>query len=652
MPVKVGVYICHCGINIAATVDVEEVARFASTLPHVVVARHYMYMCSDPGQELIKQDIREYGLNRVVVASCSPRMHEPTFRSVVQEVGVNPYQFEMANIREQCSWVHVDIGAATEKAKDLVAAAVAKAIRLEPLEEREVEVTPAALVIGGGIAGMKAALDIADAGFKAYLVEREPALGGRMAQLHRTFPHLDDARQLLQETMNAVISHPNIQVFTNAEVQEIAGYVGNFEVLIRQRPRYVDAARCTSCGKCAEACVLAGQIENEFDQGLSRRAAIYLPYQGAVPDAYVVDPDHCLYLVEGSCQPGPPCVTACPEDALDFTQSWQTAEVKAGAIIVATGYDPFDAALKPEYGFGQYPNVITGLQLERLAAPDGPTGGEIRVNGKTPEHVVFIHCVGSRDRTVGNPYCSRICCLYTAKQAALVKDKLPQARVTVLYMDVRTFIKEGEEFYDEVRRKGVLYRRASPSEIYRRGDKLIVRAEDTLLGEPVEIEADLVVLATGLVPREGAEKIAGLLKLARSSDGFFAEAHPKLRPVDTASDGVFLAGACQGPKDIADTVAQAKAAASSALIPLSLGRVKVEATVSEVDPEICSGCGLCEANCAYGALQMHPWKRVMTVNPVLCKGCGACATACPSGAIILHHFTHDQTLAMIEALVA
>lgn len=653
MPVRIGVYICHCGINIAATVDVEEVVRFAQTLPNVVVARHYTYMCSDPGQALIKQDIEEYGLNRVVVASCSPRMHEPTFRSVVAEKGVNPYQFEMANIREQNSWVHSDIRAATQKAKELVAAAVAKVALLEPLEEREVEITPAALVIGGGIAGLTAALNIAEAGYKVYLVEKEPTIGGRMAQLYRTFPAMEDARQLLAERIRQVGSSPNIEVLTSSTLKEIEGYIGNFKATILRRPRYVRADRCTACGKCAEACVLAGKVPDEFNAGLSYRAAIYLPFAGAYPPVYTVDPQHCLYLKEGKCGEGdtPPCVAACPEGAVDFSQKEEELKREFGVIIVATGFDIFNAHLKPELGYGRYPNVITALEFERLASPDGPTGGEIVINGKKPQSVVFIHCVGSRDKTVGNPYCSRICCMFTAKQALLAREKLPDARVTVFYMDVRSFTKGGEEFYDRVRGEGVIYRRGSVSEIYRKGDKLIVRADDTLLGRPVEVEADLVVLATGLVPRKETEEVALLLKLARSADGFLAEAHPKLRPVDTASDGIFLAGACQGPKDIADTVAQARAAASSALTYLMQGKARVEAVTSKVDPEICSGCGLCEATCAFGALKLDPNRRVMTVNAVLCKGCGACAVACPSKAIQLSHFTPAQTMAMVEALV-
>lgn len=555
---RIGVYICQCGINIAASVDVPRVTEFAAGLPGVVVARDYTYMCSDPGQALIKQDIADLGLNRVVVASCSPRMHEATFRATVAEAGLNPYCFEMANIREQCSWVHPGEGETTRKAMQLVAAAAAKAARLQPLEARQATITPAALVIGGGIAGMQAALDIARAGFEVTLVEKDSRLGGHAAHLHLTFPTMEPAGELVAALSEGVTSHARITVLTGATVEAVDGFVGNFRATVRQ--------------------------------------------------------------------------------------NGQTVEAAAGAILVASGFEVFDAQRKPELGYGVYPGVITTLEFERLAAD------ELRINGQEPKRVVFIQCVGSRDQSAGNPYCSRACCMVTAKQAQLVRQRLPEAQITVFYMDVRAFGKGFEEFYDDVREQGVIYRRGNPSEVIQRSDRLVVRAEDTLLGELAEVEADLVVLAVGMVPRQDTGDLARLLKLSRSADGFFMEAHPKLRPVDTAMAGVFLAGCCQGPKDITDTITQARAAASAALIPLMCGQVQVEAATSFIEEELCSGCGQCAQVCAFSALSLHPVRGIMTANPVLCQGCGACATACPSGAINVHHFTFEQVMAQIEVL--
>jgi heterodisulfide reductase subunit A len=590
---RIGVYICHCGVNISATVDVEQVAEFAATLSNVVVARDYLYMCSDPGQGLIQQDIEEHGLNRVVVASCSPRMHEPTFQGAAQQVGLNPYLVEMANIREQCSWVHSDREQATEKAKALVASVVAKAAHLEPLEEREVGVTPGAVVIGGGVAGMMAALDVADAGFPVYLVEKSDHLGGRVAELNRLFPNLEGAADLLKPLIERVEGHPDVTVFLNTVVTGVEGYVGNFEVQVSPLTQPLPPG-----GEGKDVGPLAPGGEGEE--------------RGALP----------------------------PGDS----SSGSTLEV--GSIIVATGYQIFDPHRKPELGYGQYPQVITSLEMEQRLAD-----GDVTVDGRTPKSVAFIQCVGSRDVQVGNPYCSRVCCMYTAKQSRLVRELLPEADVTVFFMDVRTFGKGAEEFYDETRMKGVLYRRGNVSEIIRRGDRVVLVGEDTLQGRPFEFEADLVVLAVGMESQPDVGELSTLLKLPRSSDGFFLELHPKLRPVDTAVDGVFLAGCCQGPKDIPDTIAQAKAAASSALIPLLRGTVLAESATAVVDPEMCAGCGMCVEVCPFGAPSLDPLWGVSRINDVLCKGCGTCAAACPSKAICLHHFTPEQILAQVDALV-
>ena len=633
---KIGVYICHCGLNIANTVDVEAVREFAKTLPNVVAARNYTYMCSDPGQALITNDIKELGLTHVVVASCSPRMHEPTFRATIQKAGLNPYVLEMANIREQCSWVHVDKQFATLKAMDLVASAVAKVAWLVPLQEREVGVSQAALVIGGGVAGMQAALDIADAGFQAYLVEKQPCLGGRAAQLNATFPTMEHVSDLLAPMLKRVTEHPNLRVLTNADLSKVDGYVGNFRATIRQHPMFVDMAKCDACGKCVDVCPVT--VPDTFDANLTTHHAIYRT-RG---EKFTIDALACRYVQDHVCMSEPRCVAACAQNAIDFSRSETTSEINIGAIIVATGASPFDATKKPELGFGAYPNVITSLQFERLAAqPEGVP------NAKS---VVFISCVGSRDETTGNTYCSRICCMVNAKQARLVKEKFPDAKVTVFYADVRAFGKGHEEFYDMVRKEGVRYRRGYVSEVYRRGEKVIVRAEDTLLQKPIELEADLVVLGIGLTPRGETDEVANLLSLPRSGDGFLLEIHPKLRPVETAVDGVFLAGTCQGPKDIVDTIAQARAAASSALAPLCRGKVKIESATASVNEEVCAGCGICVATCPYGAPALNARTGKVRVNAVLCKGCGSCEAACPSKAIQVMQFTPRQVLSQVAAL--
>jgi len=649
--IRTGVYICHCGVNIAATVDVKAVAEFAKGLPCVVVVRDYQYMCSDPGQELIKSDIKEYGLTRVVVASCSPRMHEPTFRNACADAGLNPYCFEMANIREQCAWVHLK--GATEKAKDLVASAVAKAALLEPLERKKVGVIPRALVIGGGIAGIYAALEIADKGFETYLVEKEPSIGGHMAQLDKTFPTLDCSACILSPKMVEAERHKNVQLFTYSEVKEVNGYIGNYEVKIRKKPRYVDEHKCTGCGECANACVLRGRIPNEFDAGLGKRGAIYVPFPQAVPLAYTVDAERCIYITKGKCGKSPACKEACPADAIDFEQHEEEVEVEVGTIVVATGYELLDPAERPAYGY-KYDEVLTGLEFERLSVASGPTRGKIIINGKEPKEVVFISCVGSRSRKEGEcEYCSRVCCMYIAKQAHLVRDKIPDARVRIIYNDMRAYGKGFEEFYNRVKKEGEEYIRKELEdevEVIKRSeedDKVIVRTISE--SEKIEIEADLVVLANAIVPRKDAGELAKILKITRSADGFFLEAHPKLRPLDTFTDGIFIAGCCQSPKDIPDSVAQAVGAAIRASIPLMRGEVEIEPLVASVNENICVGCGTCEAICPFDALSLEAG--VMRVNEVVCKGCGSCGSACPSGAISMRHFKDEQIYAQIEAMI-
>ncbi len=642
---RIGVYVCHCGINIASVVDVTAVRDYALTLPDVVLAKDYQYMCSDPGQEMVREDIVEHRLDRVVIAACSPRMHEGTFRKVMEKGGINAYYFEEANIREQCSWVHSDREIATEKAMELVAAAVSRVHLQEALQEKEAAVIPAALVIGGGIAGLTAAKDLADAGFNVTLLEREPVLGGHVAKWTATFPHMATASEFLAPLIDAVTRHENVETLTSATLTDLEGFVGNYRATVTLTPRRVDVSACSRCGKCVEACPV--EVPDEGTWGLTQRKAIVLPPPPHAPEAAYIDPTACRHVTEGDCDA---CVPACPEKAISLEVEREEKIVEAGVIIVATGYTLFDPARKPELNYGKIPTVITGPQLERLLNVNDPTKGELILNGDKPQRMTFIHCVGSRDHTVNHPYCSRVCCMFTAKQARLVKERYPEIRVRVCYMDMRTFCRGCEEFYNEVQRQRIYYTRGMVSEVFPKNGKPVVRFEDTFLEEMMEEPTDWVVLAVGMEPAEGTEELQNLLKLSRSADGFFLEAHPKLRPVDTDTDGIFLAGCCQGPKDIADTVSSAHAAASRAAIPLFAGKVAIAPIVAEVDTEVCAGCALCEQVCVYGALKLDERKKKMTVNEAVCKGCGACSATCPSSAIKLRNFKNNQLLAQIDAL--
>ena len=650
---RIGVYICDCGLNIAATVDTKKVTEHASQLPHVVLAKNYKYMCSDPGQSLIKDDIKEHDLNRVVVASCSPRMHEPTFRAAVAEAGMNPFLFEMANIREHCSWIHKDMEAGTEKAKRLVELSVARAALLESLDTTEVGVTQAALVIGAGVSGMRAAKDIAARGFPVYLVEREPYMGGQAAWFSKVFPLRrceedcvgDCPPCLLVPEFKEVLENPNIHLFLNSEVVNLDGYVGNFRATIRRRPAYVDAERCVLCGKCTDVCPVS--VPNEKNLGMDERKAIYLPSAATVPQSYVLDGANCGHFTRGQCSSSPLCVQACKFDAIDLNEGEETTEVDLGAVVVATGFEHFDPSGKSELSC-EHSRVITAQQFERLSSHLGPTGGEIVIDGVKPERVAFISCVGSREKD-GNEYCSRVCCMYTAKQAHSVWRKLPDAKVAVYFTDVRTFGKGHEEFYARVLDEGVEYRHREldyPLEVAINDDNITVKSDGH-----EDFPADLVVLATGLVPRADATEVSRLLNLSLSGDGFFMEAHPKLRPIDTFTDGIFLAGCSQGPKDIVDSMAQSSGAAARACGILSKETLGLGAETAFSD-ETCIGCGTCVEVCQFSAVALEEVDEELRaiVNDALCKGCGTCIAACPSGAMQQRHYTDRQILAMIEAL--
>jgi heterodisulfide reductase subunit A len=649
MKQKIGVYICHCGTNIAAAVDCEELARFAGTLPGVMVARDYRYLCSDPGQDLIKNDIRDLSIDRVVVAACSPRMHEVTFRNAVSSEGLNPYFLNIANIREQCSWVHKDREKATDKAKQILRAAVARVLRQEALTARKVEIKPSALVMGAGIAGIQAALTMANEGMKVSLIERAPYIGGHMAQLDKTFPTLDCASCIFTPKTVEVARNKNVELFVCSEVVEVKGHVGNFKVAIRRQPTYVDHNRCTGCGDCVEACVLKKGVPSEFEESMARRRAIYIAFPQAVPLKAVVDKESCLFLGKGKCKKS--CVEACKAGAIDFEQKEEVIEREVGSIIIATGFDLYDPHALPQYGYGVCENVITNLQFERLASPSGPTQGEVLLkDGTVPKGIAFLHCIGSRDENA-NLYCSRICCMASMKQAHLAKEKTG-AEIYEFYIDINAFGKGYQEFYKMVRDEGIYFIRGKGSEIFKREGRVVVAAEDTLLGTPLEISVDMVVLGAGLTARYDAEKVAHVFGISQSADRFFMEAHPKLRPVSTNVDGIFLAGCCQGPKDIPDTVAQGSAAAAEAISLSNQGEIEVEPTTATIDPDLCAGCKLCIEICPYSAIDFLDAKGISVVNEALCKGCGACTAICPSKAARQNHFTQDQVLSEVEGLVA
>jgi heterodisulfide reductase subunit A len=650
---RVGVFVCDCGLNIAGSVDCAKVTEYAATLPDVVFAGEQKYTCSDPGQQLIQDKIKEFGLNRVVVASCSPRLHEPTFRGAVEKAGLNRYLFEMANIREHCSWIHLyDREGGTEKAKDIVRMAVAKARLLEPQEETKVPVTQAALVIGGGVAGIQAALDLADSGFRVHLVEKEPSIGGRMAQIDKTFPTMDCSICILAPKMSEAGKHPNITLHTYSEVLGIEGYIGNFKAKILHKARYV-TKDCTACGDCAKVCEQLAP--NEFDMGLATRKGIYIPFAQAVPSRYVIDVATCLGTQPIACGK---CLEKCERKAIDLEMRDEVVEVDVGTVVVATGIDVFDAMRVPEYHYGEYPDVITTMEFERLVNAGGPTGGHlVRPSSMgTPKSIAFIQCVGSRSLKSGNPFCSNVCCMNTIKDSLLIREHYGHdVKIDVYYMDIRAFGKGFEDLYNRAKGEGVRFIRGIPAAIKEvpGGHDLRIVVEDTSLGRVLTKEYEMVILSVGIEARHDAEEVQRLLTLSRTGDGFFLEAHPKLKPVDAPTKGVFLCGCAEGPKDIKDSVTQASAAAARAGILMHAGEVTVEAITARVDEEACTACGACAKVCPYHAITVDMEKHTPAhVIEAACAGCGTCAAECPFGAITQRHFTDEEVEAQIDAATA
>jgi len=646
---RVGVFICHCGVNIAGTVDVKKVVEELSNYKGVVLATDYVYMCSDPGQNLIREKIKEHRLESVVVACCSPTLHENTFRKTVSREGLNPYQCEIANIREQCSWVHRDREKATKKAIKIVKSMVEKVLLDESLEPISVPITKRVLVIGGGISGIQAALDVANSGYEVVLVEKSPSIGGHMIQLSETFPTLDCSQCILTPKMVEVSQHPKIKLFAYSEVKEVSGYVGNFTVKILKKPRYVKEDVCTLCDECSKVCPVA--VPNEFDRGLTERRAIYIPFPQAIPATYTLDIDSCAGLLPIACGK---CLDVCEPGAIDYDMKPEIVEEKVGAIIIATGYELYPKEKMAEYGYGRYPDVLDGLQFERLLSASGPTGGEVRrpSDHKVPKEVVFIQCAGSRDPELHMPYCSKICCMYTAKHAMLYKHRVPDGQAYIFYIDIRSGGKGYEEFVQRaVEEDGVLYLRGKVSKVFEENGKLVVWGVDTLSGKDIQVKADLVVLAMAMRPSNDIDELLKVLKIPSDEHGFLSEAHPKLRPVESVSAGIFLAGCAQAPKDIPEAVAQASGAASKAVALFSEDRLYHDPLVVEVEEELCSGCKLCIPVCPYNAREYDEAAGIVRVNEVLCEGCGACASACPSGVTQQRNFTDQQIYSMVKAIL-
>ncbi|MBQ4575653.1 MAG: CoB--CoM heterodisulfide reductase iron-sulfur subunit A family protein [Clostridia bacterium] len=660
---RIGVFVCHCGTNIAGTVDVKAVAEALKSEPGVVVSREYQYMCSQAGQDLIREDIRENKLTGIVVCSCSPRMHEATFRKTAASAGINPYMVEIANIREQVSWVHKDMAQGTEKAIILGRAAIAKVNLNTPLTPGETPVTKRALVIGGGIAGIQTALDIADAGFEVDIVEKQPTIGGKMAQLDKTFPTLDCAACILTPKMVDVAQHEKIRIFSYSEVESIGGFVGNFEVTIRKKARYVKEEICTGCGLCTEMCPQK-KVPNEFNLGMDNRRAVYIPFAQAVPKVATIDADYCTMLKSGKCGV---CSKVCTAGAIDYKQKDELISEKYGAIVAATGFNPISMDKFDEFAYSQSKDVITSLEYERLMNAAGPTGGKLLrpSDGEHPHTIVFVQCVGSRCEACaekGKEYCSKICCMYTAKHAMLTRDKYPDTDVYVFYIDVRTPGKNFDEFYRRaVEEYGVHYIKGMVGKVVPEGGKLKVQASDMLANKQLHIDADLVVLAAAIEPDKSARPLATMLTASMDTNDFFTEAHPKLRPVESPTAGVFLSGACQGPKDIPETVSQAGAAAAKVIGLLAKDKLTGNPCVASSDELMCNGCSSCEKVCPYGAItyidkefrmpdRSTRIRRVAQVNPAVCQGCGCCTVACPSGAMNLRGFANDQIMAEVDAI--
>lgn len=634
MDIRIGVYVCEWGVNIGLHVDCEALRKFVEPLPNVVVVRINKFTCSDPGQTLIKNDILELDLNRIVVAACTPKIHEPTYRAVLLEAGLSPYYFEMVNLREHCSFVHQgDKEKATQKAKRLLLGGINRARELEAVPKKEIPITKSALIIGAGIAGMNAALDLASQGVEVFLVEKEATIGGKMAQLDRIFPTDDCGIWVLAPIMVNASKHPNINLFTYSDVIEFSGITGEYNVKIRKRARYIDERKCTGCGLCTTKCPI--KVPNEFDRGIGERGAIYIPFPQAVPKLAVIDKDICI-----ECKS---CERTCPAEAISFDQEDEAVDVKVGAVIVATGWDEYPIIETGEYNYGLYPDVVTQIELERMLSPIGPTGGHVYSisNGKTPQRVAMIQCVGSRSLRA-NSYCSAVCCNVALKNAQLLKQEYPNMEITIFYIDIRTWDKNNEEYYRNIRAQNINFIKGKPGDIKLNQDGTMRLFFDITLEDTIShMDFDLVVLSTGIVPSKGTQEIINIMGLSKGANGFLSEVHGCLKPVETKDTGIYICGCAAGPKNIPYSVSSALAAASKAASLLSHDTLSQELIIAEADENLCMGCHRCEKTCDFGAIKVNE-NEIAVVDELKCKGCGACVTSCPARAIDLKYYRDIQ----------
>ena len=637
---KIGVYICHCGLNIASVIDIKQLLEMLESAPDIEVTKDIQFMCSDSGQEGIIQDIREHDLDRILIAACTPKLHETTFRNVLEKAGLNPYMLEIVNIREQCAWVHRENPqVATRKAYDLIKMGIGRLSNLIPLQIRKTSVIRDVMVIGGGVAGIEAALNLADSGYHVYMIEKEPTIGGKMALLNEVFPTNDCSICVLAPKMTDVQNHPNIDLYTLSEVTSLSGNVGNFKVSVTRSPRYVSEDKCKGCiDECSRVCPVA--MPSRFDQGMGKAKAINIPIPQAVPPVAVIDPEYCV-----GCGL---CVQACPSDAVEFDQKAEEIDMNVGAIIVATGYELFDPHRKEEYGYGVYSDVLTNMELERLLNASGPTRGKVVCpsSKKTPSKVAFIQCVGSRDESVGNPYCSRVCCMSAMKNAQLLKERYPDIEITIHYIDIRASGEMYEEYYTKTQSMGINFVRGKVAEVIGEKEDLLLRYEDTLECTIREDPYDMVILSTGMEAQKDSDLIRKL-KVTCREDRFVAVAHPKMKPVDSHINGIFVAGCVSGPKEVQVSIAQGAAAASRAVRLLEQGELKTDPLTAYINHEMCIGCGVCTEVCDYGNITITEGKAI--VDEISCSGCGTCSASCPTDAIYMNQYSDAQIYAQIDA---